>query len=253
MTMGPTSATGNLDAVIPHFTNLYGVRQLHELFNTPSANTLPSLFSHLVLQGFKDRVVFIDPGYRVLWANPASAGPGVVGKLCYEAFRGRREPCSMCPVARLFSSGQSTVAEKWMPRPNGSGQWFEVRTYPVSDKRGRIVCAFAICFDVTHRRHSLERREQYIETLERMVKQVERKSPQTHSQPDESAELRQPLTRREMEVLRLMTEGFTNSEIAQRLSVSAHTVKSHVTHIFSKLDVSDRTQAAVQAVRLKLI
>jgi|GEM_PF-394878 len=253
MSMGPTSATGNLDAMIPPATNVHGVRQTHELLKASSASTIPSLFSNLALQGVKDRVVFIDPGYRILWANQASAGSGVVGKFCYEAFRGRREPCSACPVARLFSSGQSTVAEKWMPRPNGSGQWFEVRTYPVSDKRGRIICAFAICFDVTHRRYSLERREQYIETLERMVEQVERKSPQIHSQPEESAGLRQPLTRREMEVLRLMTEGFTNSEIAQRLSVSAHTVKSHVTHILAKLDVSDRTQAAVQAVRLRLI
>lgn len=251
--MGPTSASGILDTVMPPFTNVHGMSYMHELPKAPSVSMIPSLLSHLVLHGVKDRVVFIDPGYRVLWANTPCAGPGAAGAFCYEVFRGKSEPCSMCPVARLFSSGRSTVAEKWMPQPNGPGQWFEVRTYPVSDKSGKIVCAFAICFDITHRRHSHERREQYIETLERMVKQVERKSPQTDLQPDESAELRQPLTRREMEVLRLMTEGFTNSEIAQRLSVSAHTVKSHVTHIFSKLDVGDRTQAAVQAVRLKLI
>jgi DNA-binding NarL/FixJ family response regulator len=61
------------------------------------------------------------------------------------------------------------------------------------------------------------------------------------------------LTDREIEVLRLMTEGFTNNEISEQLSISPHTVKSHVIHIFNKLGVDDRTQAAVLATRHKLI
>jgi DNA-binding NarL/FixJ family response regulator len=50
-----------------------------------------------------------------------------------------------------------------------------------------------------------------------------------------------------------MTEGFTNNEISEQLSISPHTVKSHVIHIFNKLSVDDRTQAAVLATRHKLI
>lgn len=61
------------------------------------------------------------------------------------------------------------------------------------------------------------------------------------------------LSRREMEVLKLVTEGFTNSQISQVLSISAHTVKCHIISIFNKLGVSDRTQAAVQAIRLGII
>jgi signal transduction histidine kinase/DNA-binding CsgD family transcriptional regulator len=57
------------------------------------------------------------------------------------------------------------------------------------------------------------------------------------------------LTSREHEVLRLMVEGLTNRDIAQKLSVSLETVKSHVHHIMQKMQVKDRTQAAVLATR----
>lgn len=61
------------------------------------------------------------------------------------------------------------------------------------------------------------------------------------------------LSGREAEVLRLITEGFTNKEIAQILKISYNTVKSHVLHIFNKLGVNDRTQAAVWAAQNELI
>ncbi len=57
------------------------------------------------------------------------------------------------------------------------------------------------------------------------------------------------LTRREREVLQLLVEGATNRAIAQKLSVSIETVKSHVHHIMLKMQVKDRTQAAVVATR----
>ncbi|MCP4108975.1 MAG: response regulator transcription factor [Desulfobacteraceae bacterium] len=54
-------------------------------------------------------------------------------------------------------------------------------------------------------------------------------------------------------MLRLVAEGSTNTEISEILSISPHTVKSHVVHIFNKLGVNDRTQAAVWATRHKII
>ncbi len=61
------------------------------------------------------------------------------------------------------------------------------------------------------------------------------------------------LSGREMEVLRHIAEGCTNQEIAERLILSPTTIKTHVQNILQKLEVSDRTQAAVLAVRCGLI
>ena len=61
------------------------------------------------------------------------------------------------------------------------------------------------------------------------------------------------LTRREIEVLKLIAEGLFNKEIASRLEISERTVKNHVSNIFKKIEVSDRTQAAVFAIKNNLI
>lgn len=66
-------------------------------------------------------------------------------------------------------------------------------------------------------------------------------------------QVQQELTSREVEVLRHVAEGASNPEISEHLSISPHTVKSHIIHIFNKLNVNDRTQAAVWAVQNDLI
>jgi len=58
-----------------------------------------------------------------------------------------------------------------------------------------------------------------------------------------------PLTNREMEILELIIEGLSNKQIAVRLGISQQTVKNHVTSILAKLNRSDRTQAAMYALR----
>lgn len=61
------------------------------------------------------------------------------------------------------------------------------------------------------------------------------------------------LTRREIEVLKLIASGMFNKEIALELNISERTVKNHISNIFKKISVSDRTQAAVFAIRNKII
>jgi len=61
------------------------------------------------------------------------------------------------------------------------------------------------------------------------------------------------LSKRELDVLRLVVEGLSNPEIAQRLYLSPETVKTHMRHIMEKLAVTDRTQAAVKAMRQGII
>ena len=73
------------------------------------------------------------------------------------------------------------------------------------------------------------------------------------STPRLAADVEVPLTQRESEVLRQLALGLTNKEIAQALGISYETVKEHVQHILRKVGVSDRTQAAVWAVRKGLV
>jgi DNA-binding NarL/FixJ family response regulator len=71
--------------------------------------------------------------------------------------------------------------------------------------------------------------------------------------PRVTADIDVPLTQRESEVLRQLAHGLTNKEIALSLTISYETVKEHVQHILRKIGVSDRTQAAVWAVRKGLV
>ena len=65
--------------------------------------------------------------------------------------------------------------------------------------------------------------------------------------------LPQPLTNRELEVLKLLAQGRTNREIAKELLISMGSVKAYVQRIIAKLEVSDRTQAAVKATELDIL
>ena len=83
----------------------------------------------------------------------------------------------------------------------------------------------------------------------RLIDQFARLKPALAIQPETLSWL----TERETEVLRLIAEGLSNSEIAERLSVSGETVKTHVSRILTKLGLRDRTQAVVVAYETGLV
>lgn len=68
-----------------------------------------------------------------------------------------------------------------------------------------------------------------------------------------ASDMRQVLSEREMEVVRLVAEGLSNKEISSRLSLSDKTVKNHISHILAKLKLTARTQVAVLAIRGGLV
>lgn len=63
----------------------------------------------------------------------------------------------------------------------------------------------------------------------------------------------EPLTERELDVLRLAAKGYTNKAIGMQLNISARTVQGHLAHIFSKMQATSRTEAVMRAVSLGLI
>ena len=67
--------------------------------------------------------------------------------------------------------------------------------------------------------------------------------------PGESARLAPPLTERELEVIRALSRGMSDKQIAQSLGISEKTVRNHTSNIYRKLHIFDRTQAVIYAVR----
>ena len=95
--------------------------------------------------------------------------------------------------------------------------------------------------------YSVQKGSTYIQSNMAMMLR-ERESSMLSYQPEESV-----LTKREIEVLKLLAEGLFNKEIAYKLLISEKTVKNHVSNIFKKIDVSDRTQAAVYAIKNNIV
>jgi len=73
-------------------------------------------------------------------------------------------------------------------------------------------------------------------------------SSRSHTQP-----LIEPLSDRELDVLRLLADGLTNQEIALALFISVNTVKTHLKNIYGKLGVNDRREAVAKAKELNLL
>lgn len=122
----------------------------------------------------------------------------------------------------------------------------ERATFPVLDRQGNCIRTISLAIDTTRLRSDIHRKDARIQDLEGQLADFE-----NHHHGDfhtANTNLPTPLTEREVQVLRRLSQGATNKEISLDLHISEHTVKSHVTHIFNKLAVNDRTQASVWAV-----
>ncbi|MEW6530693.1 MAG: LuxR C-terminal-related transcriptional regulator [Thermodesulfobacteriota bacterium] len=211
-----------------------------------------------ILQSLRANLHLIDRNLKIQWANAAGLrGSGgnlaeIRGRHCFEVHLGRNAPCQDCPVRRAFDSLKPQMIERWFSLPNGSERYFEIRVYPVWDRGGIPAYAIKMGFDVTRRRLAGEKTSQYVERLETSLRELI-KDPTSASGVPPEKENGFGLSKREIQVLRLMSQGFSNIEISKELSISTHTVKTHIMHVFDKIGVTDRTRAAVLAARLGII
>jgi DNA-binding CsgD family transcriptional regulator len=121
--------------------------------------------------------------------------------------------------------------------------------YPVFDPNGKLISTVSLEIDTDA--HPVSPRQV---NCPPDAKTTEPVTETISSPPENEMAMADPLlTDREIEVLGLVAKGETNNAISSMLSISPHTVKSHVIHIFNKLGVSDRTQASVLATRHRLI
>ncbi|GGJ61175.1 DNA-binding CsgD family transcriptional regulator [Anoxybacillus voinovskiensis] len=116
-----------------------------------------------------------------------------------------------------------------------------------------IVGVLAVCID---KEDEVKEAEVYTNTLLTVsydkLKQLLGEQMTVSEVAEEQQMLLKHLTKRELEVLKLLVQGYSNREIAENLFISIHTVKNHITNIFQKLGVSDRSQLIAMIYKTRL-
>lgn len=164
--------------------------------------------------------------------------------------------CRQCgyPTCMAFAAGIYKGRVSIERCPHLAGPISEKAVYPVFNEEGAIENTVALPISTSDLKNTIQAQQSRIAMLEAALGAGHFKvqaSPKRPVQPSRANDY--GLTTREIEVLRLIAEGYTNNEIAGVLFVSPHTVKSHMINIFNKMNVSDRTRAAVLATREQLI
>lgn len=214
----------------------------------------PALFSSI-------RAPFgvFDRDRKILWINKSMAlvhrcdQEQAIGKFCHDALKGCVIACRNCLLTAAIETGRTQVREMGMDVPGKGQRWGEVQAYPVRGQDKNVTAVIIIVFETTASKRALQKQRSYTELLEQQLRSRENGSSREPGDSGSDVLVNAKLSRRESDVLRLVTEGYTNVQIAEVLEISTHTVKSHVTSLFNKLGVNDRTQAAVLAARNRLI
>ena len=213
----------------------------------------PALFSSI-------RMPFgiFDRDRRIVWINETMAAlhrcepEKVVGERCIDALHGCDHKCDDCVLTQALAQGRTQVTEKSMVSSRGGRRWGEVHAYPVRDRDKDVSAVIVIVSETTASKQAIQKQRDYTELLE--LRLSEKKGGRRSVTLDGgTVSLSVKLSRRETDVLRLITEGYTNAQISELLDISSNTVKSYVNNLFNKLGVNDRTQAAVLATRHHII
>jgi PAS domain S-box-containing protein len=202
------------------------------------------------------RRTYVNPAVERFTGQPASVLRGTtVREFRATDFDADRWEITLRQVLR---TGREQMADFTIAVAGGE-RHFQARFTPEFGPDSDVVSVMVISRDITERaRAEQERATLYRELLDRdarlheLVSRLLLDREADQRRRDALAELDQ-LTARELEILQLLAQGWTNSRIGLKLFLSAGTVKNHVTSILAKLRVADRTQAAALAVELGLL
>jgi PAS domain S-box-containing protein len=189
-------------------------------------------------------------GKIAYWNRPAEKILGhsareVVGRSCCEVFVGRdasgnRLCYKGCHVLTLVSRGEPVQHFDMATRTKaGKPVWLDISILVVPGARPETSTTVHLFRDVT------ASKEIEILVRERLAQALPSPSRESEPQPE--------LTRRELEILRLVAAGANTRAMAERLHVSPATVRNHVQHILAKLGVHSRLEAAAYATRHRLL
>lgn len=161
--------------------------------------------------------------------------------------------CKVCGYATClaFAAALSRQQASLVKCPHLANPAEAKAIFPVYDEQGNCVRTVSLDIDTDCLRRKIDHKNTCIRTLKSQLADFER--TRAANIDEANASLPSPLTLREFQVLKMVANGDTNNEISKTLDISAHTVKSHVIHIFNKLGVNDRTQASVWAASRGLL
>ena len=158
--------------------------------------------------------------------------------------------CGACGQVSCMAFAASVSLQESFPDdcPHIVSPLGEQATYPVFNTEGKLLSTVVININTAKNSPQQNGAKESLNP-----KPTGRSKKRAEKGGNANMSLPMPLSARELEVLCILAEGTSNNEISCMLSISPHTVKSHVIHIFNKLGVNDRTQAAVWAARHNLI
>jgi DNA-binding CsgD family transcriptional regulator/ArsR family metal-binding transcriptional regulator len=161
-----------------------------------------------------------------------------------------RNNCGECGHSSCMAFAGALSLQQITPEkcPHMRSPLEERAFYPVYDAKGKLVSTVAININTAKTGPLQNECDETSNPNSKSPMKMDAKNVETAN-----TSLPVPLSARELEVLCILAEGTSNNEISHMLNISPHTVKSHVIHIFNKLGVNDRTQAAVWAARHHLI
>ena len=200
-----------------------------------------------------DGVFVVDQDYRIsYWSDEASRILGhtaedVVGRTCYDVLRGLdaagnpycHHDCD--PMLCTLLGGKTPTYDIETQRPGGQRLWLNVTVigFPSGNDGAQAVHLFR---NVTRQRRAQALAERVVETVAQL-------GPATEETLPTSTEAPPTLTRRELEVLQLLSAGLKTEHIAERLRISRLTARNHIQRILGKLGVQRRSEAVSYAFR----
>ena len=162
--------------------------------------------------------------------------------------------CQKCGYLTCMAFAVAIMKGKALPDkcPDLASPVSENAVYSIFDNNGNIVNSVSLQINTAKLKDQIQEQHEQILMLEASLKTDKQNNEQVDSLKV-TGKSDFGLTNREIEVLKLIAQGYTNNEISGVLFISPHTVKSHMINIFNKLSVNDRTQAAVLATQNGII
>jgi DNA-binding NarL/FixJ family response regulator len=212
------------------------------------------------LEGAADGAFVVDEQLEIVYANQAAKG--ILGTQlreetpirCYELLQGRDDHDRLicwenCEIAKkLLTGGRVSNFDLQVETQAEESRWINMSVFRYADPQADKPYVFHLFRDITQKKKEVRLVERLVE-----VARNYHRIPSEIVPSQESSQRHESLTRREREVLSLLAQGKSTSEIGQELTISVNTARNHIQNILEKLGVHTRLEAVIYAIDHNLV